>query len=134
MTDAVINENALGSGVFGGQYPAGFARAAFDMPPRASEFRIPHAPVPIWFVEADNRRLRLARPFALRLSFDSGLYFAENDSLAICAHGNSAGAALADAMSQVLYFHDHYSKLSEQDVMGPAIEMRKLYSRLFEEQ
>jgi hypothetical protein len=133
MIDAVTNESALESGVFGEQYPAGYAPAAFKMSPRApDEFRIPHAPVPIWFIEVGNRRMRLARPFAVRLSFDGGLYFAENDALAVCAHGNSAGAALSDAILQVIYFYDHYRQLSEHDVIGPAIELRKLYSGLFE--
>ncbi len=116
-------------------YPAGFSRTVIELPTgtRGAHLPAPFTPVPIWFVGSGSQRRKLTRPLAFRLSYDEGLYFAENETLAINAHGTSAHAAVIDAMEQVLYFYDYYGKLNDEDVIGPAVKLRKIYSTLLKD-
>ena len=71
--------------------------------------------------------MRLKHPLALRLSFEEGTWFLENDALSVFGHGQSAEEAVTEFLHDLRYLLQRYRSLSEDELSGTA---RKLKERL----
>jgi hypothetical protein len=87
--------------------------------------------IPISSAERDGERLVSKKPVAVTLTSSMDGTSAENDSLKIFAFGEDPEEALADFRSQLIELYEHYSKLSDDEVMGEAQVLRKRFNENF---
>jgi len=89
---------------------------------------------PLWSVGIPGKRFRTARPIAIRVYFEDGLYFAENDTLLLYGTGASPEEAITDLGFHIIHFYQYYCKLDWSQVTGDAVRLKRLYENLlFEE-
>lgn len=89
--------------------------------------------MPVWLFIFGNRRLVCRRPVEVEISSDpeSGV-LVSCDRLHVYASGASYQEAVESLHEQVVHFYDEYTSLSEDDVIGQAVEIRRLYCEHFE--
>ena len=69
----------------------------------------------------------LNRPVVLQVKDEGGTYFAENDFLEICGHGDTASEALDDAIKDIAYYYEYYGNLNENEVTGHGVTIRNRF-------
>lgn len=79
---------------------------------------------PLWRVHYAGR------PLSMRVHREEGCWLAENAALNICGVGQHPGEALADAEQHVLYFVGYYAEITENQVTGYAIELKRRFAQV----
>lgn len=100
-------------------------RAANDGEPQVDR-------VPMWLFFSGSKRLLCRRPVEVEVSQDGAGVLASCERLHVFASGGSYQEAIDSLHEQVVHFFDEYTALEEDDVIGRAIEIRKLYRDYFE--
>ncbi len=70
------------------------------------------------------------RPIAVRVFFEDGHWLSEQEWLNVIGHGEKPLEALKDAEESIRYLANYYAGLSDNDVIGPAVELKARYSRI----
>ena len=89
---------------------------------------------PIWRVRKEQRYFRLSQAILVRVRHDEGFFFAENETLQLVGTGSDVEAALADFSMHLVHFHQYYSSLPEDRVIGEGKRLRNLFRDLFVEE
>lgn len=87
--------------------------------------------VPIDSAARNGRVLVAVRPINVSIERSEGGFCAENITLQIFAAGENAQQALADFRSQLFELYAHYSKLTEDEVVGEGARLRELFVENF---
>jgi len=89
---------------------------------------------PLWSVGIPGKRFRTVKPIAIRVYFDDGLYFAENDTLLLYGTGMSPEEAITDLGLHIIHFYQYYRNLNWSQVTGDAVRLKRLYENLLSEE
>lgn len=89
---------------------------------------------PLWSVGTLGKRFRTAKPLSVRVYFDDGLFFAENDTLFLYGSGVSPDEAIEDLGLHIIHFYQYYKALDWSQVTGDAIRLKRLYEGLLLEE
>lgn len=84
-----------------------------------------------WLFVSGADRVLSSKPVQITIREEDGLYFAECERLHVYADGLSRDEAIDCLHEQVVLFFKRYSGLSENDVIGSAVGLRKLYVENF---
>jgi hypothetical protein len=87
--------------------------------------------VPVECAERAGEILRASLPIRVAIERADDGYVAENKRLDIFAFGDDPSGALSEFRSQLFSLYEHYTALSEDEVMGEAAEMRLLFLNKF---
>jgi hypothetical protein len=86
-------------------------------------------------ISADNNKLYTSfHPISVRVSKQGNFFFAENDQLGLCGTGFNVQDATEDLGQHIIYFFNYYKSLSDDQLVGEAIRLKKLYSTLLLEE
>lgn len=86
--------------------------------------------LPLFSFRAGGEMRRLRSPLLLRVSFEDGQYFVQNDSLRIFGHGDSLYAAVEAFAHDLAYLWDYYRNLKSDEVAGDAVQLKRIYEDL----
>lgn len=89
---------------------------------------------PLWSVGIPGKKFRTVKPIAVRIYFDEGLFFAENDALFLYGTGMSPEEAIKDLGAHIIHFYEYYRKLDWSQVTGDAIRLKRVYENLLSEE
>ncbi|MEW6249077.1 MAG: hypothetical protein AB1716_00395 [Planctomycetota bacterium] len=89
---------------------------------------------PIWRVREQERCFRLVQPLMVRVRQEEDFFFAENETLRLVATGTNLEEALGDFSFQLTYFHQYYTQIPADKVVGEAKRLKRLYQRIFVEE
>lgn len=81
---------------------------------------------------AGDQTVRLTRPVPLRIAFEEGMWFAENESLSLFGHGQSVDEAVADFVHDLGYLWARYRALTDEELSENANNLKKLLVSLTE--
>lgn len=88
-------------------------------------------PTVLWEICNGGVRLLANKPITVHFRVEGTHWFAENENLRVFAHGKDMRAALDDFQSHVVYFFQHYGNLRENQLMGEAVELKRLFAQSF---
>jgi hypothetical protein len=88
--------------------------------------------VPVDGAVRGEHRLRARIPVGVVVQGSDGIFTAENQKLQIYATGEDPAAALAEFRSQLFELHSHYLGLRDDEVIGDARALRRLFVESFE--
>lgn len=88
---------------------------------------------PVWVFSGDHKRLVTDKPVKVVVYEDDGSSFAECEGLHVYAMGASEEEAIDDLHHQVIHFYSHYTGLSDDEVIGEAAKLRRLYLEHFKQ-
>lgn len=88
--------------------------------------------IPVWLFVADGKRLVCRRPVEVTIREEDGVVLVDCDRLHVFASGETYDEAVTSFHSQVLHFFEEYSVLGDDEVIGRAAEIRRLYRDYFE--
>lgn len=89
---------------------------------------------PIWSVGTPDKRFRTVKPLSVRVYFDDGLFFAENETLLLYGTGMSPEEAIEDLGLHIIHFYQYHKNLSWSQITGDAIRLKNLYEGLLLEE
>lgn len=88
---------------------------------------------PMWLFVSDDTRLLCPRGVEVEISQDEDCgYLASCERLHVFASGHTYQEAVDSLTEQVVHFYREYVALEEDDLIGKAIEIRRLYRDNFE--
>ena len=67
-----------------------------------------------------DRRLK---PISVRVYFDDGLFFAENEALLLYGTGTSPDEAITDLGLHIIHFYQYYKNLDWSQITGDALRL-----------
>jgi len=125
---------ATGAGNFAAFFPSEYVRQEPRV--RTGELVVQRGirsrlPLLLWRIESARTRLRATSAITVHVRSENDFVFAENESLAIFAHGRTADEALEDFQEHVAHFFEYYSRLRTDQVIGDAIRLKELFAGLF---
>jgi len=82
-------------------------------------------------IGVENIEYKSKRPISVNTYYDGGLFFAENENLAVWGTGNSFDEAINDLRMHIVHFYKYYGKMDEDSLMGEALRLKCLYADLF---
>ncbi len=85
-------------------------------------------------VQVRNVRLRTTRPFPVKVTMTDDYFYLESEGLCVYAVGKTYPEAHQEFCEQVVDIFRHYQGLSEDEVIGEARRLRRLYTALFIEE
>ena len=85
---------------------------------------------PVRVINSNGKLHSLNRPAVLQIKNEGGTYFAENDFLEICGHGDTASEALDDAVKELAYYYEYYRNLNGNEVTGHGVTIRNRFLEL----
>jgi len=85
-------------------------------------------------VRVRNVRLRATRPFPVKLTMTDDYFYLESEGLCVYAIGKTYAEALQEFCEQVVDIFRHYQGLSDDEVIGEARRLRRLFTGLFIEE
>jgi len=85
---------------------------------------------PLWSVGTPEKRFRTVKPLSVRVYFDDGLFFAENEALLLYGTGMSPDEAITDLGLHIIHFYQYYKNLDWSQITGDALRLKKLYEGL----
>lgn len=98
--------------------------------PSKPQFHSDELPLFDFFFEGQSRPLN--RPIALRIGFEGGMYFVDNESLSLFGHGQSIEAAVSEFLHDFAYLWSRYRLLRDDEVEGHGRELKDLLRSLAE--
>ena len=90
--------------------------------------------IPVSTITVGNVRLRARRPFPIKYFVAGEHFFMESESLSVYAAGDTYADAIQDFAEQILDIFHHYQALSDDQVIGEAHRLKRLYTGLFVEE
>lgn len=93
--------------------------------------RTEEAIMPLWDLEIGNQTMMPAVPVGIRVRREGELFFAENDSLSVYAHGTSPEEAIADFKATAAFFAEEYRALGPDGVIGLGVQLRENFLKAF---
>lgn len=103
-----------------------------DISDDIKRWNVPSRPSPIWRLQPKSTTIIFRKPLLVNMRREGDLVFVENETLSIYASGKTSEDAMIDFALHVLHFYEYYAKLSDNQVIGRAKELKKLYSALIE--
>jgi len=85
---------------------------------------------PVFAINIDGELKQLKKFILLRLRYEDGYYFSENEMFNISGNGDSVGEALKNATSDISYFYNHYLSLNDDELVGNGLELKRIYSQI----
>lgn len=89
---------------------------------------------PIWHVRHQQRSFRLVRPLLVHVRQDEEYFFAENGTLGLMGTGKNPEQALADFCLHLVHFHQYYTRLPADKVVGEGQRLKRLFEGIFAEE
>ncbi|SRR6266498_669743 len=86
--------------------------------------------LPLFTIAIDGNVVPLSRPIMLRVAFDDGQYFVENDTLMIFGNGETLAKAVLAFQHEVAYYVKYYRNLRNEDVAGTGARLKRIYEDL----
>ena len=71
---------------------------------------------PVRVINTNGKLHSLNKPVVLQVKNEGSTYFAENDLLEICGHGETVSEALDDAIKDLAYYYEYHGNLNENTV------------------
>lgn len=90
----------------------------------------PPRSVPIFEIGSVDSSVKLLRPVVARISFEDGMVFAENDTLALFGSGADLAEAIAEFRSDLYSIWHHYRSLSDDQVTGHGRTLKAILDAL----
>ena len=87
--------------------------------------------IPMIHIPRNIKKVKNTKPITINLYAEEGIFFAENENLAICGTGENKQEAIKDFMIHLIYFYEYYKTINENKLIGKAIKLKKLYGELF---
>jgi hypothetical protein len=84
----------------------------------SSQKASPLRSVPIFEIGAFDHAVKLRKPVVAKISFEGGIVFAENETLALFGSGADLAEAIAEFHSDLYSIWHHYHSLSDDQVTG----------------
>ena len=78
-----------------------------------------------------NRQLK---PIPIRMCFNEGLFFAQNETLLLYGTGKTPDEAIEDLGAHIIHFYQYYKDLDRLKITGDAIRSKGIYEGLLLEQ
>jgi len=88
--------------------------------------------LPLFEFKVGGQTIRLTRPVALRLGFEEGTWFVENEALSLFGHGRSVEEAVAEFVHDLGYLWSRYRALTDEELSGNARKLKELLASLTE--
>lgn len=88
---------------------------------------------PLMEFQVEARTYVMSKPVLLRVYREDDVFFAENKSLVLCGTGASRDEAVLDFVKHLDYFHSFYKRQRENDLLGDALRLKKIYDSLLVE-
>lgn len=101
----------------------------------ASDISTAHAiadRLPLFEFQAGGETVRLKRAVALRVGFDEGTWFVENEALSLFGHGRSIEEAVAEFIHDLGYLWGRYRALRDEELGESAKKLKALLTSLTE--
>ena len=89
---------------------------------------------PLWSVGTPEKRFRTIKPLSVRIYFEDGLFFAENETLLLYGTGTTPDEAVEDLGLHIIHFYQYYKDLDWPQVTGDAIRLKRIYEGLLVEE
>lgn len=86
---------------------------------------------PFWVIQTEEGVLRAIKPIGVNVRRDGDFYFAENETLSIFGTGLSANEAVTDFFRHIIHFYTYYKNLTDDQVTGEAIQLKRRFASLF---
>ena len=86
---------------------------------------------PVWSVTIDGKRYCATKPIMLRVHREGEWYFSTNNTLSICGTGLSPQESISDAIQHLAHYSKYYKSLGYQQVVGEAVNLKKIFEKLF---
>lgn len=86
--------------------------------------------VVVWSITIDGQPHDTSKPIILSNYEDGDFWFSENVSLNIVGIGQSPDEAISDARQHIAHFFLHYHNLQDDEVVGDAIQLKRIYKNL----
>ena len=115
--------------------PLGWQRVEMPRPdPPITDLQPPAVVrVPVRRFRGSHSTIEASKPVEVTFTLADDLCLAENETLSIYATGETIEDALSDFIDQVVYFFHYYRSLPDDDVIGEAVRLRRLYLAGFKE-
>ncbi len=78
--------------------------------------------------------MKTTNPLSVRIYFENGFFFAENETLFLYGTGMSPDEAIEDLGLHVIHFYRYYKDLDWSQVTGDARRLKRLYEGLLIEE
>ena len=91
-------------------------------------------PTQVWRFSANLKVYRSSKPISVKVYSDGDLFFAENETLAVCGTGDTQHDALQDWALHIVHFYEYYKQLDESQLIGEALRLKELYKSLLVEE
>ncbi|MBU4269033.1 MAG: hypothetical protein KJ808_09345 [Acidobacteria bacterium] len=85
----------------------------------------------LFVIRIDNQNYKTKMPISVNVNFESGMFFAENENLAVCGTGFSQEEAINDLREHIIHFYEYYNKIEIDKLMGEALRLKSVYAKLF---
>lgn len=96
--------------------------------------KAPIRSAPLWTVQRKPRVINLKRPLLVRVYAEGEFFFANNETLSIYGTGSTVDEAMADFCLHAIHFYNYYRALPSTKVIGPAVQLKKIFDELFVEE
>ena len=87
-------------------------------------------PYPVFAININGEMKLLKKIIQLRIRYEDGYYFSENEMYHISGYGDSAREALKNAVYDISYFYNYYLSLNENELIGNGLELKRIYSQI----
>ena len=88
-------------------------------------------PTVLWDVGSGSLKRHAIKPITVELRTEGPHWLAENETLRIFANGPTVAAALENFQDHLIYFHGYYAELKQDEVIGDAVRLKKLFASIF---
>lgn len=85
---------------------------------------------PVFAIIIDGELKPLKFAIQLRIRYEDGFYFAENEAFHIYGNGESIAEALKSAALDISYFYNYYLNLDDDELVGKGLELKRLFSQI----
>jgi len=93
-----------------------------------------YQPSPMWRIYVEAKKFYTPKPIVVRIYRDEDLFFAENETLAVCGTGDAPESALQDLCLHITHFFEYYKKFDKSELIGDALRLKELYQNLLIEE
>jgi len=90
--------------------------------------------MPAWTFHCQDKVLYSTLPVDVNIRREEMFYFAESEKLKIFVIGETYDEAMRAFAEQLLYFYEHYKRLTPDKVTGEAERLKRIYSTHFKEE
>ncbi len=88
---------------------------------------------PLMEFQAEQRTYVTSKPILVKVYREDDIFIAENESLVLSGSGASREEAVLDFVKHVDYFYNFYKRQNDNNLMGDALRLKKIYANLLVE-